>query len=181
MGKFRDKIKKSLTGGTEQQSERLSIRAALSSKLHGRGHTADYEALEKDSSTPPRQSSVGHSGNIEDRHSQPTDEIETPSLWEEAQQQVLQNQDLKDIFDTYEKELLGEQITEEDDGDPDISHRMGQVVRRKLEIIEEEGKITLAHHEINMEQNIKKGFAIIISVKDFVTTAISSDPHGSLT
>ncbi|KAJ5710513.1 hypothetical protein N7488_004669 [Penicillium malachiteum] len=143
--------------GAEQQSEKLSIRAALSSKLHRRGHIAENEALEKESSTPPRQPSVGHSGNIKDQYFQPRDEIKTPSPWEEAQQKVLQNQELKDIFDTYEKELLGE----ENQDDPDISHRIGRVVRRRLEIIEEEGKITLAHHAINVEQNIKKGFAIM--------------------
>ncbi|KAJ6032556.1 hypothetical protein N7540_003288 [Penicillium herquei] len=71
-------------------------------------------------------------------------------------------------------------MTEENDNYTDISHYLGQVVHRRLEIIEEEGKITLAHHTINVAQNIKKGFAIILSVKDFVTTAISSDPHASL-
>ncbi|KAJ5726619.1 uncharacterized protein N7483_007976 [Penicillium malachiteum] len=74
--------------------------------------------------------------------------------------------------------MLTRKITEENGGDTDISHRLSQVVLRKLEIIEG-GKITLAHHTINVEQNIKKGFAIVLSVKNFVTTAISSNPHAS--
>ncbi|KAJ6032557.1 hypothetical protein N7540_003289 [Penicillium herquei] len=108
MGRFSEKIKGKLTrgsgsdvlkgAGAEQQSETLSIRAALSHKFHGRGHIT-HETLEK-------QSSIGHSGDTENQHTHFVEELKTKSLWEEAQQKVLQNQDLTDIFDVYEKELL---------------------------------------------------------------------------
>jgi hypothetical protein len=102
-------------------------------------------------------------------------------LWRDAYEQ-LQKEDEK-LIKGYEEALLQNWQPGDDalKNDGDHNTRLCGIVKRRLQEIEDSRlKLTVAGKEIVVKDQARRAIEAILSVKDLVTTAVTSEPHAAL-
>jgi len=109
-------------------------------------------------------------------------------LWDRAYTALRKREDLKKLIDTYEKVLLenlqGEGTSTNTFASlkaSDREERMSALVQKKVDDMElAQSKLGLGNKEIKLRPQVDRVVKVVIYAKDFVTSAVSADPHAAL-
>lgn len=114
---------------------------------------------------------------------------ETPEdLWDRAYTALREREDLKNLTDTYENVLMenlqGEgssTCTFADLNASDREEQMSALVQKKVDHMEQaQSKLRLGNKVIKLRPQVDRVVKVVIYAKDFVTSAVSADPHAAL-
>ncbi|KAJ5726562.1 uncharacterized protein N7483_007919 [Penicillium malachiteum] len=103
------------------------------------------------------------------------------SLWHEAHA-LLKEKDAK-LVDAYKTALLQEADAGPRDelSEAEMDERLKVIIESRLKEIENSRvKINIAGREVNLQKSVRRSIETVLSVKDLVTTAVSSEVHASL-
>lgn len=106
--------------------------------------------------------------------------LELKGLWKEAYEDL--RKDDSELVDAYESAVSREcdsQAAEEAGADPEGGMR-GFVKHRLQEIQDSHHTVTVAGKSIGIKDQARRAVHAILSVKDFISSAVSTEPHAAL-
>ncbi|OJK05044.1 hypothetical protein ASPACDRAFT_38612 [Aspergillus aculeatus ATCC 16872] len=107
--------------------------------------------------------------------------VSLDGLWAAAYKELAEDPHNAKLVTAYEKCLAQQGATSRDVCETDIVPRLRSVIESRLEEIEHSRvRFTLAGREIVVNQQVRRVADKILSVKEFVTTAVSAEPHAAL-
>ena len=113
---------------------------------------------------------------------------EPKDLWDRAYIALRKREDLKKLMNTYEKVLL-ENLQGEGSSTGTLAslkasereEQMSRLVKKKVDDMEQaQSKLRLGNKEIKLRPQVDRVVKVVIYAKDFVTSAVSVDPHAAL-
>ncbi|KAL4893172.1 hypothetical protein BDV59DRAFT_207958 [Aspergillus ambiguus] len=125
-------------------------------------------------------------GNPDEQTADKPFRLEMKGLWKEAYEQLRQEPKGAKLLDAYENALLQRKDNGHDnpqaDSNTDPDPRLQTVINSRLEKLEEghQTKISIGGKEISIKDRARQVIDFIAGLKDFVTTAVSAEPHAAL-